>query len=51
MSKKRYISYCPSNFICFLEDKGLLKKRLLFSERMKLEREFQEYCSKVIDDE
>ena len=51
MSGKRHISYCPSNFICFLEQKGLLKKKLLFSQRMKLEEEFKEYCSKELDDE
>ena len=29
-------------------EKGLLKKKLLFSQRMKLEEEFKEYCSKEL---
>lgn len=32
------------NMIGFLSMKGLLKKELLFSERLKLEKEFNEWC-------
>lgn len=51
MSEKRFISPCPMNVIAFLGSKGLLKRDLLFSERLKLEEEFLEMCRKELDDE
>ena len=45
VERKSYkFSPCPSNMIAFLIQKGLIKKDLLFSQRMRLEEEFYEWC-------
>ena len=46
MTEKRFISPCPMNMISFLQFKGLLNRNILFSERMRLEKEFLEWCEK-----
>ena len=38
------LSPCPSNMVAFLIHKGLIKESLLFSQRMRLEEEFYEWC-------
>lgn len=43
VSVKR-VTPCPFNFLIFLNQKGLLKKELLFTQRLKLEEEFFEWC-------
>ena len=43
------ISPCPMNMISFLGFKGLLNKQLLFSERVALEKEFQEWCETALE--
>lgn len=48
MKRKCKIKPCPSSFLCFLKGKDLLKKDLLFSERMELEKEFYEWCEEAL---
>lgn len=43
-SKSYRLSPCPSNMVAFLIYKGLIKEDLLFSQRMRLEEEFYEWC-------
>lgn len=42
--KPNKLSACPSNMVAFLMHKGLINEKLLFSQRMELEKEFYEWC-------
>ena len=44
MKMKAYPTHTPANFLVFLHMKDLLKEDLLFSERLKLEKEFYKWC-------